>query len=353
MAEHLHEVIESHYLETNEGLFFAVKGLVHPPDRFLACLRYAPDPIGDRQKEGRRYRRLYHFAEQEQLLRAEYAHYLTFDPVCQTTLQSVPRQCLRRVYDPRARLQELPQRPERDPVEDDALAFTSLLQREAGVPWTSLGISGSLLIGLHIPRSDLDVAIYGAQNCWAVQRALKRLLADETSEAGRLDERGVRELYASRVADTRMSFSDFVSSEREKVIQGRFRGRRYFIRFLKAPDDVGERYGDRRYTPLGRVAIEATVTDASEGIFTPCRYLLAGVHFLGSPGGGGVAPPCPPKVEGLSEIVSFRGRFCEQAQAGDIVRAFGTLERVQARDGRTWHRLLLGNHPEDTMLARR
>ncbi|MBI4757952.1 MAG: hypothetical protein HY783_02970, partial [Chloroflexi bacterium] len=60
-----------------------------------------------------------------------------------------------------------------------------------------------------------------------------------------------------------------------------------------------------------------------------------------------------PTVGHLSEIVSFRGRFCEQAQAGDIVRALGTLEQVQARDGRTWYRLLLGNHPEDAMLARR
>ncbi|MEW6231008.1 MAG: hypothetical protein AB1566_01690 [Chloroflexota bacterium] len=353
MAERLHKVIESHYLETNEGLFFAVKGLVHPPDRFLACLRYVPDPTGDRQKEGRCYRRLYHFAEQEQLLRAEYAQYLTFDPMCQTTLQSVPRQCLRRVYDPCARLQELRQKPERDVVEEDALAFARLLQREAGIPWTSLGISGSLLIGLHTPASDLDVTIYGGQNCWAVQRALKRLLADETSEVGRLDEQGVRELYASRLADTHMSFSDFVSSEREKVIQGRFRGRRYFLRFLKAPAEVGERYGDRRYVPLGRVAIEATVTDASEAIFTPCRYFLAGVRLLGSSGDGGVAPPCVSTVGGLSEIVSFRGRFCEQAQAGDIARASGALELVQARDGRSWHRLLLGNHPEDAMLARR
>jgi predicted nucleotidyltransferase len=53
------QVAEGHYLETRDGLFFAVKGAVHPPTRFVACLRYAPDPIrGDREKDGRRYRRL-------------------------------------------------------------------------------------------------------------------------------------------------------------------------------------------------------------------------------------------------------------------------------------------------------
>ena len=47
----VHEVVESFYLETMEGLFFAVKGLEHPPDRWIAVLRYAPDPErGSREK---------------------------------------------------------------------------------------------------------------------------------------------------------------------------------------------------------------------------------------------------------------------------------------------------------------
>ena len=337
------QIIEGHYLETTDGLFFAVKGLVHPPDRFVACLRYVPDSTsGDREKDGLRYRRLYHFREQGQLLREQYPHYLAFDPTCQVTLQSVPRKYLRQIYNPHVCLQELLEKKDLDSVERDALDFARLLMQKATVPWTSLGLSGSLLVGLQTPGSDLDLQVCGVRNSWAVQRALKGLLADEISQVSRLNEQGVQELYASRAADTRMSFSDFVSSEREKVIQGRFRDRPYFIRFLKAPAEVEETYGDRRYVPLGRVAIEATVTDANEAIFTPCRYAVDEVRFL-----GGL------KVEGLSEIVSFRGRFCEQAQAGHAVRAFGTLEQVQTRDGHTWHRVLLGNHPEDSMLTQR
>lgn len=356
MAEPSCDVIESHYLETGEGLFFAVKGLVHPLDRFLAILRYVPDPGGERQKNGQRYRRLYHFAEQEQLLRARYPQYLAFDPVCQATLQSVPRSCVRRIYDPRRRLQEIRQQPERDPVEDDALAFASFLQHEAHIPWASLGISGSLLIGLHTPYSDLDITVYGAQNCRAVQRALQQALAAGTgSGISRLDRQGVADLYVERVADTRMAFTDFVQVEQGKVNQGQFRGRLYFIRFVKEPAEVEERYGDYQYTPLGRVGIAATVTDAGESLFTPCSYLLEGVRLLHGPSAGRVA--ITPVGTGLNpvptEIVSFRARFSEQAQAGDRVQAWGTVERVQARDGRVWHRLLLGNHPEDTMVLQR
>jgi hypothetical protein len=332
-------IVESHYLETHEGLLFAVKGLVHPPDRFLGCLRYAPDPKGDRQKEGRRYRRLYHFAEQEQFLQAKYPHYLAFDPTCQATLQSVPRACVRRVYDPRQYLQDL-LRAERDPVQEDALAFASVLRQAASVPWNSLGISGSLLIGAHTPHSDLDVSVYGTQHGWAVQRALKKLLAENAGPIRKFDQRGVEALYAERVTDTRMSFDDFVRAEKDKVTQGQFRGRPYFVRFLREPAEADETYGDFHYTPLGRAGIRATVTDASESIFTPCRYLLAAAR--------GVAGAA---VEDAAEIVSYRGRFCEQARAGDTIRAHGTLERVQAKGGRVWQRLLLGNHPDDIMLA--
>jgi predicted nucleotidyltransferase len=348
-VDRANNIIEGHYLETTDDLFFAVKGLLHPPTRFVAVLRYVPDPSGDREKSGRQYRRLYHFGEQEQLVRAQYPHYLVFDPTCQVALQSVPLEYLKQVYDPSVRLQELAQQDGLMPVEQDAVEFAILLQHEADIPWDSLGISGSMLIGLHTLGSDLDMQVCGLQDCWAVQRALKRLLADPSSEVRRLDKQGVQELYATRVMDTRMSFSDLARSERDKVIQGRFRDRPYFMRFLRAPGELDEKYGDRRYMPLGQVRIEATVTDAREAIFTPCRYTIDEVHV------GAKGPPWvgAPEVEGLSEIVSFRGRFCEQAQNGDRIQACGTLERVQATDGRAWHRLLLGNHLEDHMLALR
>ena len=343
MGESYSNIFESYYLETREGLFFAAKGLVQPEDRIIAILRYVPDPQGDRSRNGQSYRRYYHFAEQEQLLNSTYPQYLTFDPNAQTRLQSVPKQHIRRVYDPRLRLQEISRQADRDPLETDTLAFARLLQVEAGVDLSCLGVSGSLLINLHTSESDLDMTVHGEQNCYRVHRALKRLLSEGVHpDLKPFDSRGLEKLYQERVADTQMDYSDFLASEKEKAFQGTFRGRTFFIRFLKDPVQVGEQYGDYSYKPLGKAGIHATVTRASEAIFTPCRYLLDQVHF---DQGQTVTP--------LSEIVSFRGRFCEQAQAGDTISAFGTLEQVQARDGRTWYRLLLGSHPEDIMLSRR
>jgi predicted nucleotidyltransferase len=159
----------------------------------------------------------------------------------------------------------------------------------------------------------------------------------------KLNEEEMRELYASRSQDTPMDFEDFDRLEERKVNQGRFRGGEYFIRFVKAPAEVGESYGDRRYTLLGQAEIEATVADASEAIFTPCTYRIEDVQWVGGQHGAPLLP---------EEIVSFRGRFCEQAREGERVIAKGKLERVVVREEKAYHRLLLGGRG-DSMIVKR
>jgi predicted nucleotidyltransferase len=335
------EAVESFYLETRDGLFFAVKGLEHPPDRIIAVLRYAPDPDGgDRAKAGMSYRRLYRFDEQMQWIRSGYPQYLAFDPVFQADLQSVPRSAVRRIYDPRMRLQELLQKPVQR-IEADAAAFADLLQRKSGIPSSGLGISGSLLIGLHTELSDLDISVFGSENGKKVHRALRDAL-DVRPVAGlrRLDRAGMEELYRQRAPDTPMPFGEFESLEKRKINQGNFRGRPYFIRFIKTEPEAGNTYGDPRYVPLGRASITAAIADDTEAIWTPCRYLIDKVRIHDGPA-----------VLHLNEIVSFRGRFCEQARVGESISATGTLERVQSGGENVRHRLLLGNTPEDTMMV--
>jgi len=265
-----------------------------------------------------------------------------YDPLYQVTLQCVPHVCIKKVYDPRQRLAEIRTQTRRDDIEEDALAFATLLQEQAGIPGRSLGVSGSLLIGLQIPASDLDLTIIGDQSCRAVYHSLQRLLEPGMNpEIRHFNQQELEQHYQERVADTWMRFEDFVTIEKNKVFQGKFRNRAYFIRFIKEPNETGERYGDYRYTPLGQAGLTARVTSADEAIFTPCRYPLAEVELF-----EGI------RVETVDEIVSYRGRFCEQARAGDQIVAIGTVERVQARDGRSWQRLLLGNRREDTMYLR-
>jgi 2-amino-4-hydroxy-6-hydroxymethyldihydropteridine diphosphokinase len=338
------EVVESFYLETSDHLFFAAKGYEHPPDRWIAVLRYAPDELhGDRVKDGQLYRRFYDFAEQEQYLRTAHPEYLAYDPCFQTTLQSVPRSQIRHIHDPSRRLQQLAEKSDKSDLQKDAVDFTQILQKKSGAPISCFGISGSLLIGLQNHLSDLDISVFGEQNCYRVYRALGDLLEDAScEELMRLDKQGMEYLYTERFANAVMDFSDFLNLERRKVNQGRFRDRIYFIRFIKNLHEAGERYGQLRYTQEGRAEIAAIIVDARDAIFTPCGYSVSDSCSLdGAP------------IEDLTEIVSFRGRFCEQAQAGETIIASGAIELVQTNNGRAWKRLLLGNFPEDKMILRR
>ena len=338
------EVGESYYLETVEGLFFAVKGLEHPPDRWIAVLRYVPDPAaGDREKNGRAYRRLYRFSEQENWIGEMCPQYRKHDPFLGATLQSVPRTMVRRIYSPRRQFQELVQRDDRDALEDAVVDFLTTLWREAGVPPSSLGITGSLLIGMHTENSDMDVAVFGEQNCRRAHRALRRLLDDgKYADLKRLDADGIEELYAQRVVDTKMDFREFADLEKSKSNQGRFRGRAWFVRFIREPGETRNSYGSCRYKVLGRMRVHASVAGDSDAIFTPSRYLLSGVKCVEER-----------KMPEPGEIVSFRGRFCEQARHGNRIMAAGTLERIQEIRGDVRYRLLLGNSSEDTMIVLR
>jgi len=332
---------EGFAVETVEGLIFTVKGLVHPPDRVVAYLRYLPDPQGEREREGVRYRRVYHFREQEDVLLARYPAYLVHDPVFGVRLQEVPLRLIRTVYDPCRYLADLRQRGAADPVEEDALGLADLLRQASGVPWGDLGISGSLLVGMHQLGSDVDLVVYGEAAGRAVHAALRRLLDDPAGPLRHPNQRELAALHATHRPDTPLSFADFARLQARKVNEGRFRGRECFIRFVKRPSEVGERYGDRRFEPLGPATIQARVTDDREAIFTPCRYAVEDATFR-----EGAAVP------DLREVVSFRGRFSDQVRAGEWAVARGSLERVVPRAGPPYHRLVVGGAAGDYLLAR-
>ena len=322
------------------GLIFTVKGVVHPPDRVVAYLRYVPDKRGERLRGRKRYRRVYSVAEREETLRALGLSYRVDDPMLGVPMDAVPWDDVTRIYDPRERLQRLRSDGPDGALAKDALALAELLRDAAGVPGTALGLTGSLLFDLHTAESDIDLVVYGDGECRKVHAALTRLLDDPSSVLRRPRGKELMAIHETHRADTPLSAADFVRLQAGKVNEGRFAGRPYFIRFVKLPAEVPARYGDPRYAPAGRALVEARVVDDRDALFTPCRYGLSEPRFLEGP-----------HLADLGEVVSFRGRFADQARAGQRVRARGALERVVWRERAETMRLVVGGQPGDFLLG--
>jgi predicted nucleotidyltransferase len=59
------------------------------------------------------------------------------------------------------------------------------------------------------------------------------------------------------------------------------------------------------------------------------------------------------KLVPIQQIVSFRGRFCEQAINGEVIEAQGKVELVtNKKTGSEFYRLILGNRPSDYMILK-
>lgn len=333
-------VAEGFAVETHDGLVFTVKGLVQPPDRIVAYLRYVPDPSGDRERGGVCYRRVYRFGEQVEALRARGLEYLVDEPAFGVRLQAVPTVDVRVVHDPCVRLAELAEDGPRLELERVSLEFADLVAGAAGVPMEALGLTGSLLVGLQNAASDIDVVVYGEAACRAVHAALVRLVAEPGAQVRRPGRTEVAAIHARHRADTPLSDEDFARLQARKVNEGSYAGRAYFLRFVKRPHETGERYGDPRYRQLGDATIRGRVVGDSDALFTPCRYLV-----------DEVAVQEGPPVTDVREIVSFRGRFADQARRGEWVVARGALEEVAPQGSPAWRRLLVGGTPGDLLVS--
>ncbi len=331
---------EGDLVETLDGSIFDVKGFVHPHGRVVAFIRFTPDSEGDRKKGNIGYRKVYPLQERYELLRKRFPQFLLLDTVFDEQLCEVPIKAIKRHYTPREGLKNLRCKSLLDEVEIDALEFAELLKKNASISWSKLGISGSLLVGLHTPSSDIDPVIYGSENCRKVYATLKTLMQHKDSPVKPYTREGLRRLFDFRSKDTVMSFEDFLRTESRKVLQGIFKQRDYFIRCVKDWNEIEDEYGRVRYKSMGNAKIKATVTDDCEMVFTPCCYKIADVKIL-----EGI------HVDPIEEIASFRGRFCEQARDGETVIAQGKVERVQKQGEREYFRLLLGNRAPDFMVS--
>ncbi|MCS7116612.1 MAG: hypothetical protein RMJ31_01690 [Nitrososphaerota archaeon] len=329
---------EGDFVELEDHSIFEVKGLIHPPNRLISLIRYIPDQNGERVRGSIKFRKVYMLDERYRILKERYPQLLRFDPVFNRELCEIEDSKVLYHYRPQDGLIQLLNADGLNLIEERAIRFIEILSNGSNAPLDRFGISGSILLGLHLPSSDIDVIVYGSKYCRAVRNTLIDLFRS-SSKVKRYNEESLYRLYRFRSLDTQMPFDRFLWHERRKTIQGTFEGSDYFIRYVKDWEDVEEEYGSVIYKPIGYGKIKARVIDDSDSLFTPCEYTLSNVEFLEGD-----------KVSNIDKIVSFRGRFCEHAIVDETVIAQGEIERVIEKH-KDYYQIVLGNRPSDYMIT--
>jgi len=331
---------EGDLIRTKSNVVFDVKGLLHPQDKVIAFPRFIPSTQGTRKGYGVTYNKVYSLDERFKYLQDNQPDLIVFDPVFGETLCEVPNDQIVKIYQPTQKLAQLRKSKELNKLESKALRLATTLKEEADIPWSTIGVSGSIMAGLTTETSDIDPLVYGVENSRKAYATLQELRQKADSGFKAYSQAELKNLYNFRSKDTQMSFRDFELVESRKAFQGMFEGTDYFVRFVKDWPEIGEHYGDVCYKNSGYLKIKAEVADAEDAQFTPCSYKLKNVEVLEGP-----------KLFPVCKVVSFRGRFCMQAKVGEVVEAQGKAELVTNQKGKEkYYRLILGNKPADYMV---
>jgi predicted nucleotidyltransferase len=272
------------FFETKDGWFFAVSDYSHP-DGLRSLLRYVPDPAGERVFGDRRYRKM-DFDQAFEFLKRVRPDYVR-------DLHVVPESDVIRCYRPSVGLRSAAGK-------DARVMKIATILNAGGVPWEEMGITGSMLLGLNSPSSDIDFVVYGPM-WWKARDIVARAKAKGLIED--LDEATWKKIYLKRKPE--ISFEEFMKHEKRKGNRGMIEGTYFDLLFTRDWSQISQQSAGKARGPG---LIEARVTDAEFAFDSPAIFRLD--H---------------PEVK---EIFCFTHTYAGQALPGERIEAKGVLEET-------------------------
>jgi predicted nucleotidyltransferase len=339
------EGIEGDYIETKEDhLFFDVKGLFHPNNYIICFLRFFPHPDGERIRNGIKFKKVYNLSDRYALLREKYPKHLFFSKELDLEVQGVEKEDIKNIYNPREFFKKLLKDKNLSLYKKNSKNLCELFIDKGNLSESSIGITGSIMIGLNTEDSDIDIIIYGTEPSLKFQEKLAQLFKNSNNcRKYNIDE--YKAHYDWRVGGSDIPFEDFLKTEQRKQHQGKFMNQDFFIRYIKSPKDWKGKFFDYEHKNLGRIKLKAEIIDSMDSIFTPCSYIINPIKILEISTNLNNF-----NIRDISEINSFRGRFCEQARENEKVLVEGKLERVIFKKENEYYRVLLSDPIHDKMV---
>ena len=292
------------FVETGEGLFFAVVANSTEEKRLLAFLRYV--------REGESLRKVA-TAEANHLIGNLHPGYLFYSSLRDVDLHGIPLSKIHRHHQPRVRAAALSESEAPDPVERKAGRVIARFG-DAGIPLSRFGVTGSLLLDAHTERSDIDIVVYDREAFFKVRETIRE--ATEGGDFDPLDADLWEDAFDRRAPS--LSLEEYIWHERRKHNKLVIDGTKVDVSLVT----TGTSRKVVRWRKVEKMEIRAEVTDDRETFDYPARFTIR--H-----------PEIP-------EIVSYTNTFTGQARRGETILACGWRERSEHGD----LRLLVGTSRE-------
>ncbi len=294
------------FIETAEGLLFAVVAHGTEAGRTLGFLRYVRDD-GTLRKVAT--------DEANRLLQRRYPEYLFHSARRDVVLHGVPLERIVTHYHPIDRMAELVGADRNDSLEQKTVSMACMLKSgRCEVPW--LGVTGSVLVNAHQRRSDIDLVVYGRVAFASARERLRLGLRQGAVQP--LSDTMWRETYERRGCS--LAFDQYVWHERRKFNKCMIGGTKVDLSCV-GPEQPWARQVGRK---VERRMLRATVVDDRDAFSYPARYLVN--H---------------PQVQ---QVISYNPTYMGQALVGEEIEAVGWLERLEHGQ----FRLLVGTSREAT-----
>lgn len=364
--------IEGDFVEDHLGNIFEVKGFHQPQDKVVCFIRYYPidkkqslnrSKTNQQTNQKQNYQKIYDLSDKIAFINQNYPEYQFKSENYYFPLHAVPIQNILKHYKPELYFKQdnYSIREEASQIQRDTSDFCKFLSDQSHVPMKYFGVTGSTLVGLETPRSDIDIIIYGFDNSSKIRDTIRQIFNKSLSgsEIKAYDIEDLRDHYTFRVPTKAISFYDFLKYESRKLHQGKFRNRDFFIRFLPFSGRLSYAHRNlfsiRRIQSMGRITLRGQVAGDQNWWTTPSELEVTNVKIISKKKLKVNYKDILEKIHlDLSEITStfsLRGRYTENVKLLELFQARGTLELVQIQNQPPFLQLSLGSHMEDYLIS--
>ncbi|HID42375.1 MAG TPA: DNA polymerase subunit beta [Archaeoglobaceae archaeon] len=265
--------------------YFSVIG--YRNEKGIKCfLRYVPDKKGEREKEGKKFKKLLHrdaieFAKRKSL---RYFNGRIF---------IVPGEDVDEIFKPEERLD----------VEGEIGKIVNFF---SGIPLSEMGVTGSRLIGLMAGDSDIDFVMYGKWWFRGREKIMNGIRSGRISEPD-------KEMwdFIFKKKKVNIPYSIFLSQERRKYHRAVVGSVYFDLLYVRG-------YGELKKDVPEEEGVKAGITEVKAELMNDVLIFDYPAYY-------------PLKHKEIEAVLSFTHTYAGQAFKGEVIEAEGVVEIINER----------------------